>query len=149
MRTYIWSTLLYGVESWTLSERLLKRLEAVEMWLWRRMMRVPWTSRLTNEAVLNMVGENRQLIRIARKRQLGFLGHIMRREGMENLALTGMIEGKRGRGRPREKYLDGLVRMTNGKVKTPLNIIRATKDRQKWKSMTDNMLKTVVVQNKM
>ena len=68
---------------------------------------------------------------------------------MENLALTGMIEGKRGRGRPREKYLDGLVRMTNGKVKTPLNIIRATKDRQKWKSMTDNMLKTVVVQNKM
>ena len=78
MKTYIWSTLLYGVESWTLSERLVRRLEAMEMWLWRRMMKVPWTARLTNGEVLIMVGENRQLMQAVRKRQFKFFGHIVR-----------------------------------------------------------------------
>ena len=140
MKTYIWSTLLYGVESWTLSLGLRRRLEAIEMWLWRRMMKVPWTARRTNEAVLNMVGEGRQLLRTVRKRQLKFLGHSMRREGLENLALTGMVEGRRGRGRPREKYLDSLVKMTNGRVTTAVQLIRATRDRQRWKSMVADVL---------
>ena len=140
MKTYIWSTLLYGVESWTLSLGLRRRLEAIEMWLWRRMMKVPWTARRTNEAVLNMVGEGRQLLRTVRKRQLKFLGHCMRREGLENLALTGMVEGRRGRGRPREKYLDSLVKMTNGRVTTAVQLIRATRDRQRWKSMVADVL---------
>ena len=140
MKTYIWSTLLYGAESWTLSVGLVKRLEAIEMWLWRRMMKIPWTARLTNEEVLNMVGEKRQLVLTIRKRQFKFLGHTMRRNGMENLALTGMIEGKRGRGRPREKYLDGLVKTTNGRVTTGVQLLRATRDRQEWKSMVADVL---------
>ena len=140
MKTYIWSTLLYGVESWTLSLGMRRRLEAVEMWLWRKMMKVPWTARMTNEAVMNMVGEDRQLVGAVRKRQFSFLGHNIRRGGMEKLALTGMIEGRRGRGRPREKYLDGLVRMTNGRVTTAVQLIRAARDRQEWKSMVADVL---------
>ena len=140
MKTYIWSTLLYGAESWTLSGALVKRLEAVEMWLWRRMMKVPWTARLTNEEVLDMVGENRLLIQTVRKRQFKFVGHTMRRGGMEDLALTGMIEGRRGRGRPRERYLDGLVRLANGRVTTAVELIRTTQDRQEWKSMVADVL---------
>ena len=140
MKTYIWSTLLYGVESWTLSRGLVKRLEAVEMWLWRRMMKVPWTARLTNEEVLIMVGESRQLMQMVRCRQFKFFGHTMRRGGVENLALTGMIEGRRGRGRPREKYLDGLVKVTNGRVTNAVQLIRATSDRQEWKSMLADVL---------
>ena len=140
MKTYIWSTLLYGVESWTLSGRLVRRLEAMEMWLWRRMMKVPWTARLTNGEVLIMVGENRQLMQAVRKRQLKFFGHIVRGGDMENLALTGMIEGGRGRGRPREKYLDGLVRQTGGRVTTAVQLIRTASDRQEWKSMVADVL---------
>ena len=59
---------------------------------------------------------------------------------MENLALTGMIEGGRGRGRPREKYLGGLVRQTGGRVTTAVQLIRTTSDRQEWKSMVANIL---------
>ena len=142
MKTYIWSTLLYGVESWTLSERLVKRLEAMEMWLWGRMMKVPWTARLTNGEVLIMVGENRQLMQAVRKRQFKFFGHVVRGGGggMENLALTGMIEGGRGRGRLREIYLDGLVRQTGGRVTTALQLIRTASDRQEWKSMVADVL---------
>ena len=140
IKTYVWSTLLYGVESWTLALGLIKRLEAVEMWLWRRMMKVPWTARLTNETVLDMVGEGRELVRAVRKRQFKFLGHAVRRGGMENLALTGMIEGRRGRGRPRVKYLDGLVKMTNGRVTTSVQLIRAASDRQEWRSMVADVL---------
>ena len=103
-------------------------------------MKVPWTARLTNETVLNMVGEGRELVRTVRKRQFKFLGHAMRRGGMENLALTGMIEGRRGRGRPRVKYLDSLVKMTNGRMTTAVQLIRATSDRQEWRSMVADVL---------
>ena len=115
-------------------------MEAVEMWLWRRMMKVPWTARLTNEEVLIMVGESRQLMQTVRGRQFRFFGHTMRRGGMENLALTGMIDGRRGRGRPREKYLDSLVKVTNGRVMTAVQLIRATSDRKEWKSMVADVL---------
>ena len=59
---------------------------------------------------------------------------------MENLALTEMIEGRRGRGRPREKYLDGLVRQTGGRVTTAVQLIRTASDRQEWKSMVADVL---------
>jgi len=139
MKTHVWSTLLYGVESWTLSAELVKRLEAMEMWLWRRMMKIPWTARRTNEEVLQMVGEKRELMRAVRGRQLKFFGHVMRREGLENLIMTGMVEGRRGRGRPRVKYMDGLVKLTRGGM-TYGQFIRATRDRGRWKSMVADVL---------
>ena len=103
-------------------------------------MKGPWTARLTNEEVLDMVGENRLLIQTVRKRQFKFVGHTMRRGGMEDLVLTGMIEGRRGRGRPRERYLDGLVRLANGRVTTAVELIRTTHDRQERKSMVADVL---------
>ena len=139
IKTYIWSTLLYGVESWTLTLMMVRRLEALEMWLWRRMMKIPWTARLTNEEVLNLVGEDRQLLRTVRKRQFDFFGHVMRRNGMEKLTVTGMIGGRRGRGRPRVKYVDSLTKTTNGRM-TTAQLIRSTEDRQEWKSMVADVL---------
>ena len=139
VKTYVWSTLLYGVESWTLSAATVTKLEAMEMWCWRRMMKIPWTARITNETVLEMVGERRELIRTVRGRQLRFFGHVMRREGMENVIITGMVEGRRGRGRPREKYVDGLVKLI-GDGMTHLQFIRATSDREQWKSMVADVL---------
>ena len=68
MKTLVWSTLLYGSETWTLRKEDIRRLEAVEMWLWRRMERVSWMDKITNEEILNKVGEKRQLISVIRKK---------------------------------------------------------------------------------
>ena len=139
IKTHIWSTLLYGAESWTLSTGMRRKLEAMELWLWRRMMKIPWTARKTNEEVLRMVGEKRNLMIDIRKRQFKFFGHIMRREGLENTIITGMVEGKRGRGRPRTKYIDGLIALTRGNM-TAAQFLRITKERREWKSMVADVL---------
>ena len=84
------------------------KLEAAEMWFYRRMLRIPWTAHVTNEEVLRKIGTERKLLPTVRKRQLEFLGHVMRKESLENLTLTGRIEGKKSRGRPWIKYLTSL-----------------------------------------
>lgn len=139
IKSHVWSTMLYGVESWTISRTMVNRLEAMEMWLWRRMMKIPWTARRSNTEVLEMVGEERKLMRVVRLRQMNFFGHVMRREGMENLIVTGMVEGTRGRGRPRLKYVDGLVELARGNM-TKGQFIRATRKREDWKSMVAHVL---------
>ena len=139
---YIWSILLYGAESWTLSKKMEEKLQAMEMWIWRRMLKISWTERKSNEEVLRMIGEKRELTKTVRKRQMKFIGHTMRRGGIENLILTGMIEGKRGRGRPREKYMDGVMRAvgaTGGNV-TPARLLQTTSDRQRWRFLAANVL---------
>ena len=83
LKSHIWSTLLYGCEGWTLRKNTIDKLEAAEMWFLRRMYRIPWTARETNEAVLNRAGIERSLIKTVRRRQLKFLGHILRSEGLE------------------------------------------------------------------
>jgi len=69
VKTLVWSTLPYGSETWTLRKEDIRRLEAVEMWIWRRMEGVSWMDRITNEEILNKVGEKRQLIDVIRNRQ--------------------------------------------------------------------------------
>ena len=102
-------------------------------------MKIPWTARRSNEDVLEMVDERRQMMGAVRGRQLEFFGHVMRREGLENLMVTGMVEGSRGRGRPRMKYMDGLVKMVPGEM-TRGQFIRATQDRGEWRSMVADVL---------
>ncbi|GFN79998.1 endonuclease-reverse transcriptase [Plakobranchus ocellatus] len=73
------------------------------------MLRIPWTAKKTNERVLNEANKRRSLVRTIRKRQATFLGHVMRREKLEHLITTGKLEGKRSRGRQREKITDVLT----------------------------------------
>ena len=78
------------------------------MGFYRYMLEIPWTGHVTNEEVLKKIGIERKLLPTVRKRQLEFLGHVMREESLENLALTERTEGKKSRGRPRIKYLTSL-----------------------------------------
>ena len=133
-----WSSLLYGCEAWTLNAAMEKRLEAFEMWCWRRMLRVSWVERRTNESIFQEIGMRRELLITIRRRQLGFLGHVLRREGLENLSLTGRIAGSRGRGRPRIKYMDGIKKTIPGGRSTG-EILQMTRDRREWKSMIANV----------
>ena len=105
---YLMTNLLYASECWTISAHMRSKLEAAEMWFYRRMLKIPWTDHVTNEEVLKKIGTKRKLLTSVRKRLLEFLGHVMRKESLENLTLTGHIEGKKSRGRPRIKYLNSL-----------------------------------------
>ena len=92
-------------EAWTLSSKMLNKLEATEMWFLRRMQRISYTEHVTNVEVLRSANTKRKLLREMVNRQVKFFGHVMRKEEMENLVTTGNVEGKRGRGRQRETYL--------------------------------------------
>ena len=93
IRTYVWSVLLYDCEAWTINVKKERRLEAMEMWYWRRVLKIPWTAHVTNEEVLRRIGTSRELLRNVRGRHVEFLGHIMRRESLENISLTGRMDG--------------------------------------------------------
>ena len=135
IKTYVWSTLLYGCEAWTVSKAMEQRLEAVEMWCWRRMLRISWTERRSNTNILESIGSRRELLALVRKRQMSFFGHVMRAEGLENLAMTGRIAGSRSRGRPRKKYLDRMKEIIGGGITTQ-QLLMATRDREQWRSIT-------------
>jgi hypothetical protein len=137
VKTYIWSVMLYGCESWTIGKEGMKRLEAAEMWFIRRMMRVPWTARKTNEEVLQMAGVGRELLTVIRRRQLRYLGHILRGKGLEKECLLGMIEGKRERGRQRKTYMDDIKELL--RYKDIGQLLRMTENRELWRSIIANV----------
>ena len=95
MKTVVWSVMLYGAETWTLRKEDMKRLSAVEMWLWRRMERISWMEKRTDEEVLNVVAEKRKLVDTVVKRKKNWLGHILRGNGLLRDVIEGRIEGKR------------------------------------------------------
>ena len=138
LNCYIIPVLVYGCESWTLTQALEKSLKATEMWMLRRMLRISWTERVTNDEVLRRAGYNRSLLLTIRRRQLSFLGHVIRKEGLEELALTGKVQGRKGRGRPRGTYMKSMAAYTN---KSVVQLLRAAKDRDLWKNMTANVLR--------
>ena len=83
-KSYIWSILLYGCESWNISKQFEKKINATEMWIWRRILKVSWTERKTNEEVLQAMDTSRELMNTIRRRQLRFMGHTIREEKIEH-----------------------------------------------------------------
>ena len=105
------------------------------MWFIRRMLRISWIDRVTNEDVLKKAGINRSLMTIIRKRQLSFLGHVYRKDNIERVALTGRIEGKRSRGRQRKTYLQSLKDRTTEGVMSMTNFLRMAERKDDWRHM--------------
>ena len=132
LKCYVWSVLLYGCESWTISKKSEKRLEAAEMWFWRRMMRISWTEKLSTDEVLSKVGMKRGLLNIARKKQWSFIGHELRRGGIEKNIIEAEMAGKRARGRQRLKMLDWMMRKLC--VKEEKQLTKFARDRMNWRS---------------
>ena len=134
-KTYVWSILLYGCETWTITAETKKNLEAAEMWFYRRMLRISWKEKRTNESILEETNQERSLINTIRKRQLKFIGHICRHKGLEFLSLTGKIEGTRSRGRQKFTFLDSLSSLVTGNNKDNIALLRMTEDRDRWRIM--------------
>ena len=137
LNCYIYPVLMYGSEAWSITSDMRKRLESCEMWFLRRMMRIPWTDRVTNEEVLRRAGVERKLIMEIRIRQMSFVGHIIRKDGLENLALTGKIEGKRGRGRKRMNWMTSLNAWITerGAGQREVELIQTARNRDLWHAM--------------
>ena len=125
LNCYIWSTLLYGCETWTISVDMIKKLEALETWFYRRMLKISWKEMVTNVEVNTSTS---LLIDIVH-RQLTFLGHILRKGELENIVVTGFVDGKRNRGRQRETFLTYLSKIVG---KSPLELINLAKNRDVW-----------------
>ena len=106
VKCLIWSVSLYGAETWTLGKEDERRLEAFEMWSSRRMEEVKWTERERNDEVLDMVGEERQLLDEIRRRQKVWMEGVLSGEGILKTVFEGRMLGKRGRGRKRIGFLD-------------------------------------------
>ena len=101
-KTLAWPVTTYRCESWTLRQTEIKKLEAYEMKMIRKVLRIPWTAHHTNESVLQEAGYHRQFLGTIKQRKLKYLGHVMRKEGenLEKTVIQGSVPGKRERGRP-------------------------------------------------
>ena len=100
LNCYIYSILTYGCETWTLTKVLRDKLEASEMWFLRRIGKISWKQKITNEQVLQQFGTKRQLLDAIKNRKMCFFGHVKRRNNILKDILEGKMEGKRGRGLP-------------------------------------------------
>ena len=107
-RCYIWSMLLYGSETWTLTKATQNKLEAFEMWIYTRMMSISWTEHKSNENVLEMTISKRSLITTIKKRKLQYFRHLITQNVIQRLLLEEKIEGKRGCGRPRMMWMHNI-----------------------------------------
>ena len=101
---------MYGCESWTINKAEHERIDAFELWCWRRLLRVPWTVRRSNQSILKEISPDYSLERLMLKLKLQYFGHLMQRaESFEKTLMLGKIEGKRRGGRQRMRWLDGIT----------------------------------------
>ena len=101
---------MYGCESWTVKKAECRRIDPFELWCWRRLLRVPWTARRSNQSILKETSPGCSLEGLMLKLKLQYFGHLMRRvESLEKTLILAGIEGRRTRGRQRMRWLDGIT----------------------------------------
>ena len=103
---------MYGCESWTVKKAECQRIDAFELWCWRRLLRVPWTSRRSNQSILKEISPGCSLEGLMLKRTLQYFGHLMpRTDPFEKTLMLGKVEGRRKRGQQRMRWLDGITNL--------------------------------------
>ena len=101
---------MYGCESWTVKKAEHRRMDAFELWCWRRILRVPWTVRRSNQSILKEISSGISLEGMMLKLKLQYFGHLMRRvDSLEKTLMLGGIRGRRRRGRQKMRWLDGIT----------------------------------------
>ena len=110
VKAMVFPVVMYGCESWAVKKAECRRIDAFELWCWRRLLRVPWTARRSNESILKEISPGCSLEGLILKLRLQFFGHLMRRaDSFEKTLMLGKIDGKRRRGRQRMRWLDGIT----------------------------------------
>ena len=110
LTTSIFPVVMYGCESWTVKKVEHRRIDAFELWCWRRLLRVPWTARRSNQFILKKISPGCSLEGMRLKLKLQYFGHLMQRvDSLEKTLMLGGIGGRRRKGRPRMRWLDGIT----------------------------------------
>ena len=106
----VFPVVMYGCESWTVKKAESRKIDAFELWCWRRLLRVPWTARRSNQSIPKEISPGCSLERMMLKLKLQYFGHLMRRvDSLEKTLMLGGIGGRRRRGRHRIRWLDGIM----------------------------------------
>ena len=110
VKAMVFPVVMYGCESWTIKNAEHQRIDAFELWCWRRFLRVPWTARRFNLSILKELSPEYSLEELMLKLKFQYFGHLMRRTDLfENTLMLGKIEGRRRRGQQRMRWLDGIT----------------------------------------
>ena len=110
VKAMVFPVVMYGCENWTVKKAECRRIDAFELWCWRRLLRVPWTARRSNQSILKEISPGCSSEGLMLKLKLQSFGHLMRRgDSLEKTLMLGKIEGRRGRGQQRMRWLDGII----------------------------------------
>ena len=110
VKAMVFPIVMYGCESWTIRKAEPRRIDAFELWCWRRLLRVPWTKRRSNQSILKEISSEYSLEGLMLKLKLQYFGHLIQRtDSLEKTLMLGKIEDRRRRGRQRMRWLDGIT----------------------------------------
>ena len=130
VKAHVFPVVMYGCESWTIKKAEHRRIDAFELWYWRRLLRVPWTARRSNHSILEEISPGCSLEGLMWKLKLPYFGHLMRTaDSLENTLMLGKIEGKRRNGQQRMRWLDNITDSVNMNLS---KLCEAVKDKEDW-----------------
>mgnify|MGYP003493791252 FL=1 len=135
VRSLVHAIFLYAAETWTIKAAERRKIDAFEMWCWRRMLRIPWTARRTNESIRReLCLDGLTLANMCTRRILQFFGHVVRgnEDSLERLVVIGNLEGKRGRGRSPTRWTDQVKTAAGTSV---VGALRAAQSRESWRRL--------------